>query len=97
METALGEANANNQRITGERDKLQQLNLGLTEENSRSKQLADSLAKYGEDLANQLGEVRDYVAGLERNNSANEAGLAESAEINRRTGELIGEVEKTDK
>ena len=97
METALGEANANNQRITAERDKLQQLNLGLTEENNRSKQLADQLAKYGEDIASQLVEVRDYVAGIERNHSANEAGLAESAEINRRTGELIGEVEKTGK
>src|ERR1035437_5749305 len=77
MEAALTAANATNQRVTAERDKLQQLNLGLTDENNRSKQLAEQLRKYNEELAGQLGEVWDYVNGLELNHSANEVGLAE--------------------
>jgi hypothetical protein len=90
MAIALDEANANNQRLTAARDKLEQLNFGLTEENNRSR-------KYSQELEIQLGEVREYADSLERNNRADEKGLAESAEINRRTKILIGEVGKTGK
>lgn len=97
MEAALGEAGAINQRLTAERDKLQQLNTGLTEENNRITKYSQDLAANGEALAGQLSEVWDYVARIERNNRENETGLTESAEINKRTRNLISEVEKTGK
>ena len=90
MEKRLGEADANNQRLTARNSQLERINNQLTGELANAN-------KYSSQLEGHLAEIQRLAGAIGEFNRAATARLNESAAINKRTEILIGEVGKTGK
>jgi len=90
MEELQRAADANNKRLADENAELKRIGSESTKELARAK-------GYIEELEGKQREADSLADAIDADNRATSEGLDRAAEINRRTKNLIGEVEKTGK